>query len=137
MTAASYDLPESVMKHIAGMSSENYIQTKDGFEIPLYFAGDLHRDSLENDLGYGGINNIVALFNNGYTASNHVYGWWNGHTSTGESVTRSNGGDNFAWVRSKIERPALRFIQQAISDFNGNYGAEYDVTAVAAEIYEE
>lgn len=136
MTAASYDLPESVMKHIAGMSSENYIQTKDGFEIPLYFAGDLHRDSLENDitfnaLGFVRINNIVALFNNGYTASNHVYGAWFGHG------TNTSSGNNFAWVRSKIERPALRFIQQAISDFNGNYGAEYGVTAVAAEIYEE
>ena len=61
MTAKSYDLPDSVMKHIDGMSSSGIIQTGDGFEIPLYFEGDLHRDSLENDLGYNGIDNIVAL----------------------------------------------------------------------------
>ena len=64
MTAKSYDLPDSVMKHIEGMSSSGtIIQTEEGFEIPLYFEGDLHRDSLDNDLGYEGINNIVALFN--------------------------------------------------------------------------
>lgn len=62
MTAKSYDLPDSVMKHIEGMSSSGtIIQTEEGFEIPLYFEGDLHRDSLDNDLGYEGINNIVAL----------------------------------------------------------------------------
>ena len=80
MTAKSYDLPDSVMKHIEGMSSSGtIIQTEEGFEIPLYFEGDLHRDSLDNDLGYEGINNIVALFNNGYHAQNYVYGWWDNH----------------------------------------------------------
>ena len=45
MTAKSYDLPDSVMKHIEGMSSSGtIIQTEEGFEIPLYFEGDLHRD---------------------------------------------------------------------------------------------
>ena len=138
MTARSYALPESVMEHIDGMHSGTVIQTKDGFEIPLFFYGALHRDSLENEMDYGGISNIVALFNNGYHASNYVYGWWNGHSATGASVAYSMYNDGFAWVRSKKERDALKFIQQAISDFNGNYGSEFNITAiVAADIYEQ
>ena len=129
---------DSVMKHIDGMSSSGIIQTGDGFEIPLYFEGDLHRDSLENDLGYSGIDNIVALFNNGYHAQNYVYGWWDNHSPSGEAVGRSLYNDDYAWVRSKKERDALKFIQQAINDFNGNYGSEYNITAViAADIYEQ
>lgn len=114
------------------------IQTEEGFEIPLYFEGDLHRDSLDNDLGYEGINNIVALFNNGYHAQNYVYGWWDNHSPSGAAIGHSLYNDNYAWVRSKKERDALKFIQQAISDFNGNYGSEYNITAViAADIYEQ
>jgi hypothetical protein len=139
MTAKSYDLPDSVMRHIEGMSSSGtIIQTEEGFEIPLYFEGDLHRDSLDNDLGYEGINNIVALFNNGYHAQNYVYGWWDNHSPSGAAIGHSLYNDNYAWVRSKKERDALKFIQQAISDFNGNYGSEYNITAViAADIYEQ
>ena len=49
-----------------------------------------------------------------------------------------SGTDNDAWVRSKKDREPLKFIQQAIRDFNGNYGSEFDVTAViAADIYED
>ena len=138
MTAKSYDLPESVMKHIDEIDIGSIIRIGDGFEVPLYFGGDLHRNSLENDAtSYGGIDNIVALFNNGYHASNYVYGWWDGHSPSGESIGRSLHNEDFAWVRSKKEREALKFIQQAISDFNGNYGSDYNVTAVAADIYEQ
>lgn len=137
VTAAEYDLPESVMAHINSMESSGRItETPDGFEVYLYFGGDLHRDSLENDLGYDGIDNIVALFNNGYHAKNYVYGWWNGHRATGDGALRSGVDTDFAWVRSKKEREPLRFIQQAVMDFNANYGAEYGVTAVAGTAYE-
>lgn len=137
VTAAEYDLPESVMAHINGLESVGQIrQTPDGYEIALFFEGDLHRDSLENDLGYEGVENIVALFNNGYHAKNYVYGWWNGHRATGDGVLRSGADNDFAWVRSKKEREPLHFIQQAVQDFNANYGADYGVTAVAGTIYE-
>lgn len=137
VTAAEYDLPESVMEHINGLESAGRIrETPDGYEISLFFGGDLHRDSLENDLGYEGVENIVALFNNGYHAKDYVYGWWNGHRATGDSVLRSGADNDFAWVRSKKEREPLRFIQQAVQDFNANYGADYGVTAVAGTIYE-
>lgn len=137
-TAASYDLPESVMKHIESMDMTRIHQTAKGYEVPLWFGGDLHRDSLENDLGYEGVDNIVAVFNNGYHARNYVYGWWNHHRPSGEALARSNGFEDFAWVRSRKDREALRFIQQAIMDFNGNYGTEYNVIEIApAKIYEK
>lgn len=137
VTAAEYGLPESVMEHINGLESAGQIRkTPDGYEIALYFEGDLHRDSLENDLGYEGVDNIVALFNNGYHAKNYVYGWWNGHKATGDGVLRSGVDTDFAWVRSKKEREPLHFIQQAVHDFNANYGADYGVTAVAGTAYE-
>lgn len=137
VTAAEYGLPESVMEHINGLESAGQIRkTPDGYEIALYFEGDLHRDSLDNDLGYEGVDNIVALFNNGYHARNYVYGWWEGHKATGDGVLRSGVGTDFAWVRSKKEREPLHFIQQAVHDFNANYGADYGVTAVAGTAYE-
>lgn len=137
VTAAEYGLPESVMEHINGLESAGQIRkTPDGYEIALYFEGDLHRDSLENDLGYEGVDNIVTLFNNGYHAKNYVYGWWNGHKATGDGVLRSGVDTDFAWVRSKKEREPLHFIQQAVHDFNANYGADYGVTAVAGTAYE-
>lgn len=138
-TARSYNLPASVMEHIDGMSSGSIIKTQNGYELPLYFFGDLHRESLEADeesvdywssRGFGrhtgpGIDNIVALFNNGYDDSREpiktVYGLW---ASTGQ------------FVHNKQEREALRFIQQAVMDFNSNYGAEYNVTAVPSAAYE-
>lgn len=137
VTAAEYGLPESVMEHINGLESAGQIRkTPDGYEIALYFAGDLHRDSLDNDLGYEGVDNIVALFNNGYHARNYVYGWWDGHKATGDGVLRSGVGTDFAWIRSKKEREPLHFIQQAVHDFNANYGADYGVTAIAGAAYE-
>lgn len=136
--ALSCNLPASVMTHIQDMHAGKIIETSEGFELPIYFGGDLHRDSLENDVTeYDGIDNIVALFNNGYHASDYVYGWWDGHAPSGEAFGRAmSGSEDFAWVRSKKDREALRFIQQTIADFNGNYAADFDITAVAAEVYE-
>lgn len=144
-TAREYDLPESVRKHFDSLECTSPIRLRDGVTVVyVYFQdeidGGLHRDSLE-DGGNGytgeGINNIIALFNNGAHASDYVYGWWNGHEPQGESVYRS-GGDlhaKYAWVRSKKDREALHFIQQAVGDFNGNYGWEYNVTAVVGDDY--
>lgn len=135
--ALACNLPASVMAHIQDMESGKIIELSDGwFMLPIYFGGDLHRDSLENDAtSYDGIDNIVALFNNGYHASDYVYGWWNNHSPTGAAIGHSSYQDDFAWVRSRKDRDALRFIQQTIADFNGNYAADLDVTAVAADIY--
>lgn len=132
-TAQSYGLPASVMRHFDNLDYTKIHTMSDGSStICLYFGGDLHRNSLYSD-GYDGIDNIVALLNNGYHAKDYVYGYWEGHKPTGESVLDGRSTD--AFIRSRKDREGLNFIGQAIQDFNGNYGAEYNVTAVAGEDY--
>lgn len=145
-TARSMDLPESVLRHFDSLDCTKPIKMSDGsMVINIYFEdkfdGGLYRESLEDGEGGhtgDGINNIIALFNNGAHASKFVYGWWNGHKPEGEALTRSGGqlDADYAWVRSRKDREALHFIQQAVSDFNGNYGYEYGVTAVAGDEYQ-
>lgn len=144
-TANEYDLPESVRKHFDSLECTSPIKLNDGkMVVYVYFQdeidGGLRRESLEDGEGGHtgeGINNIIALFNNGAHASKYVYGWWNGHKPHGEALARSGGqlDADYAWVRSRKDRDALHFIQQAVADFNGNYGYEYDVTAVAGDDY--
>lgn len=100
-----------------------------GYEVTVRFdTRALHRDSLDNDLGYDGIDNIVALFNNGYHARNYVYGWWDKHRPSGWALGRmATPGEDFAWVRSKKEREALQFMQEAAREFNAAYGDKYGV----------
>lgn len=137
-TAQSHDLPASVMRHFDMLDCSKIYQMPDGTSvIYIYFGGDLHRDSLYSE-GYDGIDNIVALLNNGYHARNYVYGWWEGHSPTGDNSYRSGGFDsNDAWVRSRKDRNGLGFIQQAVQDFNGNYGADFNVTAIAGDDYNQ
>lgn len=134
--ARSYDLPASVMRHFDSLHSSDIYKLPDGTSvIYIYFGGDLHRDSLYSE-GYDGVDNIVALLNNGYHAKNYVYGWWERHSPSGDNGYRSGGFDQTdAWIRSRKDRTGLGFIQQAVQDFNGNYGADYNVTAIASDDY--
>ena len=101
------------------------------YECYIYFTDDLSRNSLETDDSQGeGINNIVALFNNGYVASAPKYGWWNGHSPTGESVYRSGQNNNSAYVRSTQARPSLHFMQAAIEDFYKKYKSKYKMSVL-------
>lgn len=136
-TARSYDLPDSVMRHFDSLACSRPFKMPDGsYEMYIYFEDDLHRESL-NPESYDGVRNIVALLNNGYHASDYAYGFWDNHAYTGEwNVLRQGYGDNFAYIRSMKDRQGLHFIQQAVQDFNGNYGSEFNVTAVAGDDYE-
>ena len=104
------------------------IQNADGsFSVTLQFSPEsLHRDSLENDLGYDGVDNIVALFNCGYHARDYVYGYWSGH--------KGADGDD-AWIRSRKDRDPLYFMQEAVAEFNSKYGKKYNVTVNLGEDY--
>lgn len=134
-TAQSSGLPMSVLKHIEGLQCSNVVRHSDGTcEMFIYFGGDLHRDSLYAD-GYDGVDNIVAVLNNGYHARDYVYGDWDTHSPTGESVFDGRSIDSSAYIRSRKDREGLHFIQQAVADFNGNYGADYNVTAKPGDAY--
>lgn len=84
--------------------------------VEIYFAEDLHRDSLVPDK-YDGIDNIAALLNSGYKAGNAVYGIWSGHNSD-QPIT------------SLTRREGAHFIESAIRNFMANYAAEYGVIEI-------
>lgn len=130
-------LPESIADVGETLSVGAPVRHPDGsYEVVLSFdTSALRRDSLENDLGYNGIDNIVALFNNGYHAQNYVYGWWNGHRPSGESVYRSGTTGDYAWVRSEKEREALQFMQDAEAEFNTEYASKYGVVVQLGSDY--
>lgn len=134
--AMACGLPASVMRHFDSLEASGIEKMPDGSSVVyVRFGGDLHRESLYPE-GYDGVNNIVALLNNGYHARDYVYGSWDGHSPTGESImdlTRTT--DFSAYIRSRKDREGLGFIQQAIQNFNSAYGSEYNVTAVAGDDY--
>lgn len=136
--ASMFDLPESVMSNIRSISSTKpYFGQDKKYHIDLFFTDDLSRDSLYSDM-YDGIVNIIALFNNGYLAQDLVYGFWDGHHDiTGNNILRTNPGSNFTYTVSKISRPALQFMQYAISEFNSNYGKKNNITVELGDIYNE
>lgn len=84
--------------------------------IGVYFVGDMTRPSLD-EAKYGGINDIVALFNNGVNHTMRpVHGLWHGRET---------------WSRTVI--PGTHFIEQAVADFMGNYASEYNVINISVE----
>lgn len=95
----------------------------DKWRIEINFNPEsVFRNSLLNDgdSGYG-VDNIIALLNNGYHAKRQVYGYWQ---TAGRNV----------WSRQ--DREALGFMQKAIDIFNDEYGSVYNCTAQLSEKYE-
>lgn len=76
------------------------------YSIELTFTGNKHRDSLQPQ-NYSGIDNIIALMNNGYDAPNakYVQGYWHG-----------------VYTHGLPHREGLGFMQAAVNDFNNTYG---------------
>lgn len=120
-TAQSYALPASVLSHFDSLDYSSIFERSDGSSvIYIYFMDDLHRDSLAPK-DYSGIDNIVALINNGYGEHPNmakVWGEWHG-----------------VRIHGLTQRTGLHFIQQAVQDFNANYGSDYNVTATAGDEY--
>ena len=123
-----YGLPPSVIRHFEYLESGKPIEfgLDNGgveFHVNLYFMDDLSRPSLiavgkhsKGNRTGPGVDDIVSLFNEGYDARKTVYGIWEGHND-----------DNP--IPSLSHRDPLHFIEQAVSDFNGNYGAKYGCEA--------
>lgn len=116
-------LPDSVMRHFYSLTRTEPTKIGDDYKVDIYFDDDMSRMSLLITSGRrkgqrtgDGIDNIVALFNNGYSASNRVYGVWDGHEDLGA-------------IASLQKREGKHFINQAVQEFNIKYGGEYDVQA--------
>lgn len=92
-TAASYSLAPSVMAVISSASHTAPQKSGEGYSVSISLGGDKSRPSLY-PVKYGGVDNIVALMNNGYSTSHDVWGEWHG---------------NFIYGRRS--RPALGFMQ--------------------------
>ena len=124
--ATSSDIPASVSSHFTSLRRGRLQKGPDGSRsIEINFGDDLSRESLQPQT-YGGVNNIIAIFNNGYpsdagrsAAISHVTGVWHG-----------------VEIHALGYRPGLHFMQQAVADFNAAYGAQYGVTVELAEVYE-
>lgn len=95
---------------------EPYKVGKNRYQIAVWFSGELSRESLHPCGNYKGINNIIALFNKGYTARNRVYGTWHGNQ-----------------IASLQHRDGLGFISSAVNNFMGNYGNEYGVLDISVD----
>lgn len=128
--AAAMNLPRSVMDHFSSLGyTQPYYVKGQGYCIDIYFGDDLGRRSLYESKYPEGVDNIIALYNNGYDASAHVYGWWDGHDvspTAGPDVTyRSAGVDGSVWVPSRKSLVGGKFIQDAVMQFMAKYGAQY------------
>lgn len=125
-TAQGCDLPPSVLAHFDSLTRGRSIRQSDGsYKMEIYFTDDLTRESLQPEK-YGGVRNIIAIFNNGYPndmgrseAISHVSGWWHGK----ETVALEY-------------RPGLYFLQDAVNDFNLNYGLPLGIYAEVGAVYE-
>ncbi len=72
------------------------------YEVPIYIESN-SRPSLMPER-YSGIEDMAALYNNGYLAAGSVWGVWHGN-----------------YIRSLEYRPATNFVQDGISIFNSKH----------------
>lgn len=83
------------------------------FKIVVFFTGDPHRESLYPEKYDDGITDIAELLNYGTGKMKAVWGVWHGED-----------------IVSRTLIPGLHFMETAVTDFLGNYAAEYNVTSV-------
>lgn len=125
-SASAHKLPASVLDHFSSLTYFRPTEIKNGNErylVSIYFADDLSRPSLQivNGARKGqrtgdGIENVVSLFDTGYSASDVVYGVWDSHADEGI-------------IRSREQRDSIGFMREAVDRFNVYYGKLYDVRA--------
>lgn len=125
-TAHGCDLPTSVLAHFDSLSiGKLQRRADDSYTIEINFTDDLTRESLQPEK-YGGVRNIIAIFNNGYPADrsrseaiSHVAGYWHGKETVALEF-----------------RPGLYFLQDAVNDFNMNYGMPLGMYAELGAVYD-
>lgn len=124
--AQGCDLPPSVLAHFDSLKRGRAERQADGsYVMEISFTDDLSRPSLQPEK-YEGVRNIVAIFNNGYPANasrseaiSHVAGYWHGK----ETVALP-------------QRVGLHFMQDAVNDFNLNYGMQLGMYAEVGVVYD-
>lgn len=127
--AASAGLPASVMSHMESFIAGAPMIKDDGSgSVAISMSSDPSRPSMYPEK-YSGINNIVAIFNNGYDAGNVVYGKPEVEIEGQLSI------DGFFYTKSKQHRDGLGFMQSAVAEFNAKCGGKYNVTAVLGGPY--
>lgn len=125
-TAQGCSLPPSVMAHFDSLKvGKLQRQPDNSYVIEINFTDDLTRESLQPEK-YGGVRNIIAIFNNGYPsdmgrseAISHVTGLWHGEETTALGY-----------------RAGLYFLQDAVNDFNINYGMPLGMYAEVGAVYD-
>lgn len=131
--------PDSVIEHFNSLDVLGPYESNDGeYIMGIYFKDDVSRVSLYEEKYPEGLRNIVALFNNGYSAGDYVYGYWDGHTpssASSENVLRQHYGASYTYIRSLRHRDGMHFINNAVDEFIGKHGTEYNVTAEVGPEY--
>lgn len=111
----SEDAREAISRELDYLSPQQLSNGR--YQITVTFGGSLSRPSLSPSR-YGGIDDIVLLLNNGVDHTmKPVYGEWHGKK-----------------IRSKTTISGANFIENAISDFMGNYAKEYGVISIEPEL---
>lgn len=115
-TAASCDLPASVMEHIESFEcADPVINDDSSASIAIYMKDDAYRPSLYPEKYPRGheksMTNIVAAFNRGIHANGEVFGIWKDKR-----------------IVSLQTREGKWFIQRAVEEFEALHGAKYGVT---------
>lgn len=127
--AQEHQLPASVQEHF---NSLEYSQPRvvgnqgEAYQVDIWFSDDLSRMSLLIPTGKragqrtgDGIQNIVSLFDTGYSASHSVFGTWGGHEEDGV-------------IRSRSQLDGKHFMSQAVDSFNRAWSEIYGVRAMIA-----
>lgn len=107
-------LADSVARHFWSLRVDAIKEDSSGkYEVTISFMDDLSRNSLLSYSASGartgeGIENIISLFNTGYSARGMVYGFW------------ENAGID---TMSRPYRPRLGFMDDVIKQFNIKYSS--------------
>lgn len=126
--AGSKSLPESVIGHFNSLTATEPMLYDNGkkYKVDISFGDNLSRLSFQ--IAYGkrkgqytgkkskGIDNIVSLFDTGMDSDFMAYGLWDGYEMLGP-------------VAGLTHRDELRFMSEAVSEFNLEYGDLYNVYA--------
>lgn len=107
-------IPYSIIDLIDTLTYSNPKKRSNGiYEVTFHFGGNLYRPSLEPEK-YHGIDNIVALFNNGYVSPNSKYvnGMWHNEMHFGLPY-----------------REGHHFIERGVTEYNWNFGDAYNSIA--------